>query len=116
MTERIRRGDAIEERTFYHTMFLTGVHADSVARIKLSGWLGVAAYFACGWCLFHGTRCQTAVGTGSMCFKGYSMPEPQLLGSKEGEPVSSVQIGTGLATFLPMPTCNWPHDNRHWLL
>ena len=87
----------MSQRSFDHTIFLTGVHADSVARIKLALWMGVAAYFACGWCLFHGTRSIGAGGGSSMCFKGYSKPEPQPQGSS---PAAAVQIGTGTKPVL----------------
>ena len=52
-----------------HKVFLTAVAADSVARQKLSGCTGHAAFLACGWCLFQGQR-----ELGTMGFKGYEQP------------------------------------------
>ena len=39
-----------------HKVFVTAVAADSIARQKLSGWPGQAAYVACGWCKFQGQK------------------------------------------------------------
>lgn len=35
----------------HHFAFLSGVLADTPARIKLARWLGVAGFLSCGWCL-----------------------------------------------------------------
>ena len=48
--------DKVTGRTFSHQVFLTAIHADTPARLKLAKWQAVGAYIACGWCLFQGSR------------------------------------------------------------
>lgn len=78
-------------RTIQHKMFLLGVAADSPARQKLAAWPGVAAYLACGWCLFQGHKLEGSTATR---FAGYSQDSEQgLLGNapcKVGD--ASVQL------------------------
>ena len=57
-------------------VFLLGVAADSIARQKLAAWPGVAAYLACGFCLFQGQKFD---GSPAMRFAGYSQPAPQVI-------------------------------------
>ena len=38
---------------FTHHPFLTGVLADTPARLKLVKWIGVGGYLGCGWCLLQ---------------------------------------------------------------
>jgi hypothetical protein len=42
---------AHDQKEVHHHAFLSGVLADTPARIKLAMWLGVAAFLSCGWCL-----------------------------------------------------------------
>jgi hypothetical protein len=42
---------AHDQQEVRHHAFLSGVLADTPARIKLAMWLGVAAFLSCGWCL-----------------------------------------------------------------
>ena len=57
---RPAQGDAAgppEPLRMQHTIFLTGVFADTPARDKITKWAGVGAYLSCGFCLFQATRC-----------------------------------------------------------
>lgn len=42
---------AHDQKPIHHHAFLSGVLADTPARLKLAEWLGVAAFLSCGWCL-----------------------------------------------------------------
>jgi hypothetical protein len=66
-----------EKRSFLHRPFLVGVHADAPARIKLACWLAVAAYLACGWCLFCAQRLAGATGRQQSYPTGYLEAVPQ---------------------------------------
>ncbi|DBB00762.1 TPA: hypothetical protein ACH3X1_000694 [Trebouxia sp. C0004] len=57
VTEAILDKDGtVQKLTFMHTAFLLSVSADSPARQKMAMWPPVAAYLACGWCLFEGFK------------------------------------------------------------
>lgn len=47
--------DTADSQPYKHRPFLSGVLADSPARLKLTKWNGPGAYIACGWCTFQGT-------------------------------------------------------------
>ena len=69
--------DSSRVYTFEHKPFLVGMHCDSPARQKVACWLGVAAYLACGWCLFRAQRLAGASGKEHSYPKGYSKSVPQ---------------------------------------
>eukprot|EP00775_Hariotina_reticulata_P000935 gene935-1261_t len=56
---------------FSHRPCLIGVHADAPARQKLSLWLAVASFLACGWCLFKAMLLPSASGKGHSYPTGY---------------------------------------------
>ncbi|DBA87963.1 TPA: hypothetical protein ACH3X1_004948 [Trebouxia sp. C0004] len=58
-----------------HTAFLLSVSADSPARQKMAMWPPVAAYFACGWCLFEGFQRED---DGATRFGGYADAAEQI--------------------------------------
>ena len=62
---------AVSLRAAKHNVLLLGVAADSPARQKMAAWPGAAAYQACGWCSFRGSRAAPRAATR---FAGYSEP------------------------------------------
>ena len=66
-----RKGTTVGE-PLQHVIFLSGVYADTVERTKLAQTLAVAAYLACGYCVFQGVRCHH-----NTCFEGYQARVPQ---------------------------------------
>lgn len=78
VTEAIPATDGtIQKRTFMHKVFLLSISADSPARQKMAMWPAVAAYIACGWCLFEG--CKIDGEAAATRFKGYAEPAEQVL-------------------------------------
>jgi len=75
--------------SFEHKPYLVGVHCDSPARQKMACWLGVAAYLACGWCLFHAERLASASGKEHVYPKGYRRPVEQPHLTPQGEPAQA---------------------------
>ena len=59
-----------------HTIFLLSISADTLARQKMALWPPVAAYLACGWCVFEGYRRE---GGSTTHFGGYAEPAEQVL-------------------------------------
>jgi hypothetical protein len=60
---------------FRHTVVLTGLHADTPARTKISGTMASAmAYLPCQWCWFAGSQFREELGTTAMLFRGYCTP------------------------------------------
>ena len=70
--QHFQRNGSIVCEPLQHVIFLSGVYADTVERIKVAEWLAVAAYLACGYCIFQGVRC-----SGGTYFKGYQAPVVQ---------------------------------------
>jgi hypothetical protein len=85
--------DSAKGEPYKHRPFLAHVLADSPARTKLSRWLGVGAYLACGWCLFQGTPCKKAIPNAcpdgapkshtTIYYKGYAGPVRHDVGTSE---------------------------------
>ena len=76
-----------------HTIVLSGLYADTPARMKVANTLGSAsAYLACQWCCFAGTKSSAAdsdaAETGkAMLFRGYAKPAHVKVGILAGTEV-----------------------------
>lgn len=70
--QHFERNATIVCEPLQHVIFLSGVYADIVERIKVAQWLAVAAYLACGYCVFQGVR-----NSGGTYFQGYQAPVAQ---------------------------------------
>lgn len=96
VSEAIKNPDGTKHlRVFQHTAFLLNASTDSPARQKMALWPPVAAYLACGWCLFEGYKREGETATH---FSGYAAPaEQHILGlpdAKVGD--ASLQVSDAL--------------------
>jgi hypothetical protein len=78
--------DSARKRHYVATLFLPLISADTPARNKLGGFLGVAGSVACYHCTFEGHKYADAE-KGGMYFCGYAHESPQLITRADGKTV-----------------------------
>ncbi|GAX75661.1 hypothetical protein CEUSTIGMA_g3105.t1 [Chlamydomonas eustigma] len=92
----------------------------TVVWVKLSLWLGVGAYLACGWCVFQGSLCQKDVDIdkagnrkSTVYYKGYSKPVKQLSKFFRNLPMSMRQDSEFNAKLPSIFTTSQQHGFMH---
>jgi hypothetical protein len=100
ITEAAAAGSSSVVHTIKHKPYLVGVHCDSPARQKLACWLGVAAYLACGWCLFHAERLAGATGKEHVYPKGYhkAVVQPHITQQQQQAAAAAAAAGSAASS------------------